>query len=135
MAETSRVFGAWSVPAPEYVIERRVEGLEVLGTTITVSAGRPTLIVSPGADETLERKVQFLVDRDRAVQSELGELWKRLDDLEAAWAKRLATARGELEARFAQALKAALEEHRPLRILGVFALVGGLVCVTLASLP
>src|SRR6266852_3479175 len=31
MAETSRVFGAWSVPAPEYVIERRVDGLSVLG--------------------------------------------------------------------------------------------------------
>src|SRR6266849_9141018 len=31
MAETSRVSGAWSVPAPEYVIERRVDALSVLG--------------------------------------------------------------------------------------------------------
>jgi hypothetical protein len=88
---------------------------------------------SPGATATLEQKVEFLLTRDQEAQRNVYALRGQIEDIQAESPKRLAQLREEVEAHFAQALNAALETHRLLRIRGAIALLLGLICVTYAN--
>ena len=88
---------------------------------------------SPSPTATLEQKVEFLLTRDQEAQRAVNALRGQIEDIQAESPKRLAQLREEVEAHFAQALNAALETHRLLRIWGAIALFLGLVCVTCAN--
>jgi hypothetical protein len=105
-----------------------------VGTASEVSAvGRASLMKSVSDAATLEEKVDFLLTRDQEAQRDLNIVRQRVEDLEADTSKRLDQLRREIETRFTQDLKAALDEYRPLRIWGAVALLLGLACVTYAN--
>jgi predicted nuclease with TOPRIM domain len=82
---------------------------------------------------TLAQKVEFLLTRDQEAQREVNILRERIENLEIESSRRLGQARREIETRFAQELKTALELYRPLRIWGAVALLLGLACMTYAN--
>ena len=105
-----------------------------VGTASEVNiAGRVSLIKSASGAATLEQKVEFLLTRDQVAQRDVNILRQRIEDLEVETSKRLDQLRREMATRFAQELGTALEDYRPLRILGAVALLLGLACTTCAN--
>jgi chromosome segregation ATPase len=96
-------------------------------------AGGVSLMKSASGTATLEEKVEFLLKRDQEAQRDVNALRERIEDFERESPKRLDESRREIETRFERELKAAPEEYRLLRILGVIALVVGLGCATYAN--
>jgi len=119
---------------------RRLVGLSPRGVVHSVGlsggitmGGSVSAVVSTGA-KTLEDKVEYLLRRDRDAQRAFNDLAGRVSLLETESPRRLAELRGQMEEHVGRELTAALEVYRPLRIIGVVALVVGLGCVTAASL-
>jgi len=107
--------------------------IQVGSAGAVVSAGRVSVMKSSSATATLHQKVEFLLARDQEAQREVNALQNQIEGIQTESSKRLAQTRQEIETRFAQELKSALEIHRPLRIWGAFALLLGLACVTYAN--
>lgn len=95
--------------------------------------GHVSAFVSTSA-ESVEEKVEFLLRRDREHQQDIGELKRKVGELERESAKRLERLRADLEEQIRAEIAAAHGEYLPLRIVGAFALAAGLVCVTAGAL-
>lgn len=106
---------------------------EVGGGAAIALGGRALGIVSVAEDAALERKVAFLLERDRKAQEAEARLSERLDDLGKSTSKRLGEVRSELKDHFARKLAEELNRYRPLRVLGTVALALGLGCTVAAS--
>jgi hypothetical protein len=86
--------------------------------------------VSVGEGASLERKVEYLLGRERLAQETFGTLERRLADVES---RRFEELRREVEGHVSEAIAEAEGRYRPLRILGGLALVAGVVCLSVAN--
>jgi hypothetical protein len=86
--------------------------------------------VSVGEGASLERKVEYLLDRERRAQETFGTLERRLAEVES---RRFEELRREVEGHVSEAIAEAEGRYRPLRVLGGLALVAGLVCLSVAT--
>lgn len=90
---------------------------------------------SVGAEASLERKIEFLLQRDQEAQEEANQFRARLDAVECGSAKRLEELREGMERHVAESLVAAHEQYLPLRLLGAAVLFVGVGCATAANFP
>jgi hypothetical protein len=90
-------------------------------------------VKSVAPDATLERKVQFLLTRDQEAQRDVNDLRDRLAAVERRLRAGLDAVREETRTHVAGELERAHAEYLPLRLLGVFLIVVGLTCATLAN--
>jgi hypothetical protein len=102
--------------------------------TVVVSAGNVSFSKSVSADATLERKVEFLLQRDQEAQSAANELGERVSAIERESPRQLDELRERMEAHVSTELVAALAEYRPARVIGTIALAIGLGLATAANL-
>lgn len=114
---------------------RRLVGLPPRGRVYRQAATVPLqvdvgmseeVVIDPSA--SLEAKVEFLLRRNHETQMAVNALSGRLTVIE-----RRLDDRESLEINVAEVIAASQAEYRPLRLLGTFALLAGLVCVTAAS--
>jgi hypothetical protein len=120
---------------------RRLLGLPRRAFVLNAEAGSYAItgfsasgMVSPGADVTsLDEKVEYLVRRDQAAQRDLNALGRRVERLADELPRQLARSERELKDHVARALADADEKYRPLRQLGAFLFVVGVVCLALAT--
>jgi hypothetical protein len=96
-----------------------------LGLTGSVSA-----VKSVAEDATLERRVDFLLQRDQEAQKQANAQAERIATLERESAKKLAEAREQMETHVSSELVAASAEYRPARIIGALAVLIGLGLAT-----
>jgi hypothetical protein len=150
------LLGIFCLAAPDFVPEgprisgwvgraenslRRLVGRQPRAYAMNAEAGSYTILgartsgmVGPGPHvTTTEEKVEYLLRRDQASQSELDALAVRVRYLEAETPEQLAKAEQELKDHVARKLAAARVEYRPLRQLGAILFVFGVVCLALAT--
>jgi hypothetical protein len=110
---------------------RRRAHVVTAGAAIEASAALSAkAFVSPPEGASLEEKVEYLLGRERLAQDRFGSIEGRLADLES---RRLDELRNLLEAHVSEAITEAERRYRPLRVLGGFSLVAGLVCLSVAN--
>jgi hypothetical protein len=92
-------------------------------------------MVGPGPRvTTIDQKVEYLLRRDEAAQRDLNAFGDRVKRLEDESPGQVAKTEQELKEHVARELAAAHEKYRPLRQVGAILLVGGVVCLALATL-
>jgi hypothetical protein len=102
--------------------------------TVVVSAGDLSFSKSVAVDAPLERKVEFLLQRDQEAQSAANALAERVGTIERESPRRLDELQERMEAHVSTELAAALAEYRPARVIGTIALAIGLALATAANL-
>jgi hypothetical protein len=102
--------------------------------TIVMSAGNLSLTKSVSADAPLERKVEFLLQRDQEAQRDSNALAERVATIERESPRRLDEVQERMETHVSTELAAALAEYRPARVIGTIALAIGLALATAANL-
>jgi hypothetical protein len=139
----ARRFSRWLAPRLRRVENRLRRLLRLRGRNIVINAEPATVVVSAGnvsfsksvsADATLERKVEFLLQRDQEAQSAANELGERVSAIERESPRQLDELRERMEAHVSTELVAALAEYRPARVIGTIALAIGLGLATAANL-
>jgi hypothetical protein len=115
-------------------VHRSVTVTPAAGSAFTGASGVLTLTSSASLELTLKEQVEDLRKKTAALQHEVVDLKAHIAKIQHDWPGRLADLRHGLEATFRQALNAKFDEYRPLRIIGVGALVLGLALSTRANL-
>lgn len=93
--------------------------------TLTLSAGSPTVVVSPSADASLEDRVDYLIRREQESRTRLDSLDRRLGAIEEDVPERIEDLRVETREHVAGELSAAESRYRPLRFVGALLLAAG----------
>ena len=98
-----------------------------------VAGGSARGVVSPRPGSTDAELIRYLLDRVALMEEALDGLRSTIAANREGHERAAVALHAELTADFEAGLRAAFAQHRPLRIAGMVALFGGLVCVTVAS--
>jgi hypothetical protein len=112
------------------LLRRPVSHTVSMSGTITATgtmSASGILGIDPNA--TLERKVELLIRHDAEAQERLNTLEQRMTDEKAARDAAIEQARGETEERLTEQMRALIDTHKRLRLIGVGLLICGAVCL------
>jgi hypothetical protein len=101
---------------------------------IRVTGGGVTGRVSPGADKTLEEKVEYLLRRDQETQAQFDQVERTVSGLPVQWRADIQQASEALRGEQAQALAELRDRHMRARVAGVLLLAVGVCLATAGNL-